>query len=503
MELSFTRVQHTTRGEASHFAQAVRDEQEGQTGDPDEDLFQFFVGQITELTRLADFLPVDRFAFRVVPERLLDGGLELAGKGPPADVRLIDGIIDHAGAKLPRFARGLVWRALGPSGTATTEPSRIPIEPDNADPTKGAVEALFYNGDGRCPSAPWLPHGDSMPDTRELRSVVEAAEQAAATGDYASAERHLREAVLLQEAGLGPLHPDLANTLNNLGVVCEMADKPEEAEQCYRRAHAIATAALEPDHPFVATSRKNLEDFYQARRTPVDVPAPPGAIAQAPGSADQPRERQAREEAAPVPVRKSSHSFAIGAVSVSALVVVMILIAARPWFDSNDAAGSSPVSATEPPPPSAAPTSEPTRVEPLPAAKETTARSSAPVEVRERRATPMSTAAPPTVVNARLCSNLSTGARDWRCDPAGSAVNPGSLFFYTRLRAARDTTVLHRWYRGDRLQQAVELRVQANPGSGYRTYSRRTMTAESAGDWRVELRTRDGTLLHEERFTVR
>jgi hypothetical protein len=347
-----------------------------------------------------------------------------------------------------------------------------------------------------------------MPDTRELRSVVDAAEQAAAAGDSVSAERLLREAVLLQEADLGPLHPDLANTLNNLGVVCDRADKPADAEQCYRRAYAIATAALAPDHPFVATSRKNLEDFCQARGRPVDVADPPPAMAperepRAGRSVDQPRERASHAVPRPVAVRKSSRPLAIGALSGCALVVVMILMAARPWFDSNGDPGSSPANATQPPPPSAAPTPEPTRVEPLPAAKRTTARSSAPVEVRERRASPVSTAAPPTVVNARLCSNLSTGARDWRCDPAGSAVNPGSLFFYTRLRAARDTTVLHRWYRGDRLQQAVELRVQANPASGYRTYSRRTMTAESAGDWRVELRTRDGTLLHEERFTVR
>ncbi len=48
-----------------------------------------------------------------------------------------------------------------------------------------------------------------MADTREPRSVIEPAEQAAAAGDYASAERLLREAADLQEASLGPLHPDL------------------------------------------------------------------------------------------------------------------------------------------------------------------------------------------------------------------------------------------------------------------------------------------------------
>jgi hypothetical protein len=37
---------------------------------------------------------------------------------------------------------------------------------------------------------------------------------------------------------------------------------------------------------------------------------------------------------------------------------------------------------------------------------------------------------------------------------------------------------------------------------GYRIFSRYTMKADSAGNWKVELRTKDGTLLHEERFSV-
>src|SRR5258705_2440973 len=105
-----------------------------------------------------------------------------------------------------------------------------------------------------------------MPDGRELRSVIEAAEQAVSAGDYVAAELHLREAAALQETQLGPFHADLANTLNNLGVVYERADSPAEAEMCYRRAYAIATTALAADHDLVVTSRKNLEDFCKALR---------------------------------------------------------------------------------------------------------------------------------------------------------------------------------------------------------------------------------------------
>ena len=133
-----------------------------------------------------------------------------------------------------------------------------------------------------------------MLDQRDTRSVLESAEKAAASGDFASAEQLLREAARLQEASLGPLHPDLANTLNNLGVVCEVAEKPAEAERYFRRAYDIAMASLDPDHPFVATSRKNLEDFCAAKGldvvvpvplpapVPPSVPSPPPALAPSP-----------------------------------------------------------------------------------------------------------------------------------------------------------------------------------------------------------------------------
>jgi Flp pilus assembly protein TadD len=75
-------------------------------------------------------------------------------------------------------------------------------------------------------------------------SLVEAAQKAVASGDYPEAERLLREAAAIQETNLGPDHPDLATTLNNLAFVCERLQKYDEAERGYRRAHAIAVASL-------------------------------------------------------------------------------------------------------------------------------------------------------------------------------------------------------------------------------------------------------------------
>jgi hypothetical protein len=364
-----------------------------------------------------------------------------------------------------------------------------------------AGQALFYNRG---------PLHESMPETRELRTVVDVAEQAAAAGDYTSAEHLLREAVLLQEARLGPLHPDLANTLNNLGVVCEITDKPADAELCYRRAYAIATAVLEPDHPFVATSRKNLSDFCEARGKPVELPIPPPVVAaerkpRATNSDGPMRERRSRAISRLFAFERPFRSLAIAALGVGGLVFVMF-IAVRP-FGSNRQARISPGSAIQSPV-SHASTPEPLPIEPAPTRTETATSIGRPVGGEGTRAGAASIDVPPTVADAQLCRNLFTsGSRglpgDWQCDRPKVPFDQGSLFFYTRIRSAGDTTVQHRWYRGDQLRKVVELRIHASPTEGYRTYSRHTVDHQSGGDWRVELRTQDGILLHEERFVVR
>src|SRR5882672_3862620 len=112
-----------------------------------------------------------------------------------------------------------------------------------------------------------------MSEHQDLRRLLDRAEHAAMAGDFASADELLRNAARVQEEELGPLHPDLANTLNNLAVVVEKTGSSSEAEALYRRAADIAAAALPSDHPMVLASRQNLEDFCRARGLSVDAPA--------------------------------------------------------------------------------------------------------------------------------------------------------------------------------------------------------------------------------------
>jgi hypothetical protein len=314
-----------------------------------------------------------------------------------------------------------------------------------------------------------------MPEPREPRSIIEAAEQSAAAGNYASAEKLLREAALLQEASLGPLHPDLANTLNNLGVVCEMNDSPVDAEHCFRRAFAIATAVLKPDHPFVATSRQNLRDFCEARGKRVE------------------------QDVQPLMWRRFIRPLAIGGLG-PAVMLIVILTAVRPWLNSTGRAQSPSAIVRDSPLETPARPQPPLSVEPITLPQEITRTSEGgPREGSDRRITEASTPVRLTLVRARLCAELD----DFACDPPDRPVPPGPLFFYTQVKSTRATTIQHRWYRDNRLYQSVQLRVQASPRVGYRTFSRNIMTGESAGSWRVELRTEDGVLLHEERFSVR
>jgi hypothetical protein len=335
-----------------------------------------------------------------------------------------------------------------------------------------------------------------MPDTREARSLVQAAERAAEANEYVRAEQLLREAAILQEADLGPLHPDLANTLNNLGVVCEIAEKPVDAEHFFRRAYAIATSGLQPDHPFVATSRKNLEDFCAARGIAVD------ALIQ-----ERPPERSPVEEspqaAQQVPSRPSSRRLAIGALIAGALL--LSLIGSLTWFRSHDRAESTLGSSSLPPARDPIPANVPTVTNEAPHPPPVPAENRNPETSISRP--PVVASRPPLVAVAHVCSSLSTrtagSSSDWQCASLNAPAGPGSLYFYTRLKSPTDTTVQHRWYRGNRLFQVVELSIRANTSDGYRTYSRATVNNESPADWRVELRTKDGDLLHEQRFAVR
>ena len=330
-------------------------------------------------------------------------------------------------------------------------------------------------------------------------SKIEAAQEAAAAGDFPAAERMLREAAALQESVLGPDHEDVASTLNNLAFVCERTNNLADAERYYRRAHAIAVASLGPRHPFVATSIKNLVDFCAAHDIPIWKPPTELEVAQ-----DEP-EYDVDPDVPPQPVRVSVWPTR-RAIAVAALGVAAIVVGAFTMRSASTSSINSPVPAS--PPPVARETSAP----PEPSAPREPPAPRATIESPAPRGNTVALQSI-TVLKAQLCKTLQRrGSPDWQCsspvvpprqDSGETGLQPGTYFFYTRLMTAAGTTVEHRWYRDGRVHQVMRLRISANPNGGYRTYSSNTISAERTGDWKVELRAADGTVLHEERFVIR
>ena len=364
-----------------------------------------------------------------------------------------------------------------------------------------------------------------MTQVLDPATMIEAAQTAVAAGDYAAAERLLREAASLQETAHGSSHPDLASTLNNLALVYEQTNQIAEAEQTYRRAHAVAVASLLPGHPFVATSLKNLVDFCEAHGIPLWRPpaarldddfdsgwqsvAQPDAArnreATTPevGSLDVEFDPEAARAIATVETPARHRRVALVALAAAAIVVVSIVMR---WSEASPASGSPAPAVTTPVASGdAAPARVTERVPALPDAPAPAApvAPAAPIERGASRVT-RETSAPVTVLNAQLCRAIEKrGSPDWRCTSASGDVQPGKYSFYTRLQTNRDTMVEHRWYRDERVHQVSRLPIAANPGSGYRTFSSTTISAERVGNWKVELRAADGTLLHEEHFVAR
>jgi hypothetical protein len=377
-----------------------------------------------------------------------------------------------------------------------------------------------------------------MTEQQDARHLLDGAERAVTAGDLAAADELLRGAARIQEEELGPLHPDLANTLNNLAIVAEKTGSSIEAEALYRRAAAIAATTLPSDHPMVVASRQNLEDFCRARGLSIDAPAvitptpdtepeenafaskfpdeadkmpvlpvdtgntakpaPPPSAAPLPNPGTP--ATIATQPLPPVPTPgRASHSLewvAIGAV----VLVAAVLLVLRPWSRDASSPAPTPRPATAQPaeamPPRIA--EPPARPAPIEQAEPPTA--APPRDDRNVATNKRAAAGGIIVATAQLCRTFSTSGSRWRCDPVGQSAAPGPMIFYTRVRSPRDTAVVHRWYHEGTLRQSVMLRIQANATEGYRTYSRLTV---DDGDWRLEVRSADGNLLHEQRFAVR
>jgi hypothetical protein len=84
--------------------------------------------------------------------------------------------------------------------------------------------------------------------------------------------------------------------------------------------------------------------------------------------------------------------------------------------------------------------------------------------------------------------------------PSPVPAEVGRLYYFTEVvEAGRPTTVLHLWYWRNRNVSVVLLEVN---GLRFRTWSYKTIPRAWTGEWRVEARTPDGTILSSRAFLI-
>jgi CHAT domain-containing protein/Tfp pilus assembly protein PilF len=84
-----------------------------------------------------------------------------------------------------------------------------------------------------------------------------------AIGAYEQAEPLLRRALAMDEKMVGPDHPDTARSLNNLASLYYKSGAYAMAEPLLRRALEISEKTLGPEHPDTAQSLNNLAELYR------------------------------------------------------------------------------------------------------------------------------------------------------------------------------------------------------------------------------------------------
>jgi len=106
---------------------------------------------------------------------------------------------------------------------------------------------------------------------RESKILNQKAISLFKAGKYTDAEPLLKKALEIREKALGPDHPDVAESLNNLAHLYNTTGRHPQAEPLLKRSLEIHEKAFGRDHPRVASSLNNLAFFYQITGRYADV----------------------------------------------------------------------------------------------------------------------------------------------------------------------------------------------------------------------------------------
>jgi hypothetical protein len=109
-----------------------------------------------------------------------------------------------------------------------------------------------------------------------------------------------------------------------------------------------------------------------------------------------------------------------------------------------------------------------------------------------------STASGDVKVEAKACKSVAN--RECQDEGTSFDATTGSVSCWTRVTGLENGgTIHHVWFKGDESMGDVELKIGGSP---WRTYSKKTVSGDMKGDWRVEVRDGSGAVLETVKFTV-
>jgi tetratricopeptide (TPR) repeat protein len=91
--------------------------------------------------------------------------------------------------------------------------------------------------------------------------------------EYDEAEQLQRRSLCIRESCLPAEHIDIANSLNQLGILLHKIARIRESEQMYRRSLTIYEASLSPMHPGIVTNLCNLAALFSETNRKVEAEA--------------------------------------------------------------------------------------------------------------------------------------------------------------------------------------------------------------------------------------
>ncbi len=126
----------------------------------------------------------------------------------------------------------------------------------------GEVPAL---GQSSPPTLPQIITPEELGLLREADKFDAETEKLYQEGKYTAGIVPARKALEIKASLLGKEHPEVATTLNNLGVLFRALGKYKEAEAPLKQALAIQEKVFTKDHPEVALTLNNLATTYHDR----------------------------------------------------------------------------------------------------------------------------------------------------------------------------------------------------------------------------------------------